>query len=109
MKCKANNKNPFAVIDWTKRKNQSKKFKPCLDYNCAFVCNKENNVFCLDLDFYDKYKDGKLIKKFDEDNEKHQLFYKIFGKDFIKKFDTFTQKTPRGGYHLLFQQFHHLH
>jgi len=56
--------------------------------NWGIICNKKSGVMGVDLDTH----------KWQEDN----LFYKTFGKDFIKKFNTYTQKTPNGGYHLVF-------
>ena len=56
--------------------------------NWGIICNKKSGVMGVDLDTH----------KWQDDN----LFYKTFGKDFIKKFNTYTQKTPNGGYHLVF-------
>ncbi len=104
IKCKKYGKEPFKSIPWTQPKFQSKNYKPNPAYNVGIVCSPNSGVFGVDLDFYTKtYKDG-TVSVFDpENNEKHGLFYKIFGEDFISKFDTFTQKTPSGGIHLLFQ------
>lgn len=57
--------------------------------NWGIICNKKTGVMGVDLDTH----------KWEPDN----LFYKKFGKDFIKKFNTYTQKTPNGGYHLVFK------
>ena len=54
------------------------------------VCGKRNNITVIDLD----------TNKWD-DNKEHPFITK-FGTDYVKKFDTFTVKTVRGGYHLYF-------
>ncbi len=75
--------------------------KPCNDYNVGIVCNKESGVIGLDLDFYTKKNEI-----YDPvNNPNHKLFIDTFGTDFIKRFDTYTQKTPNGGLHLIFR--HH--
>ena len=75
--------------------------KPCKDYNVGIVCNKESGVMGLDLDFY-----SKKNEPYDPvNNPNHKLFIDAFGVDFVKRFDTYTQKTPNGGLHLIFR--HH--
>ena len=107
IKCRKYGKEPFGVLDWTKPKFQSKNYKANNNYNVGIVCSPESQVFAVDLDFYTKYnKNKKIFEKFEPDtNPEHGLFYKTFGKEekFIKEFDTFTQKTPNGGIHLLFK------
>ncbi len=106
IKCRKYGKEPFGVANWTSPKSQSKNYKATADNNVGIVCSKESGVFAVDLDFYTKKKRDGTLDTFDPDtNEEHGLFYKTFGKDdeFIKKFDTFTQKTPNGGIHLLFK------
>lgn len=107
MKCRSYGKEPFGVFDWTKPKYQSKKYKANKSYNVGIVCSPESGVYAVDLDFYTKYNSNKKVwDKFEpETNPDHALFYKTFGKEeqFIKEFDTFTQKTPNGGIHLLFK------
>jgi hypothetical protein len=58
--------------------------------NWGIICNKKSGVMGVDLDTHKWNK------------EKEHLFYKEFGKDFIKLFNTYTQKTPNGGFHLVF-------
>ena len=78
------------------------KLKPCSSYNVGIICNKRSGVIAIDLDFYDK----KGKEKYDPiNNPNHKLFYDKFGKDYINRFDTYTQKTPNGGIHLIFK--HH--
>lgn len=107
IKCRKYGKEPFGVANWTSPKSQSKNYKATEDYNVGIVCSKESGVFAVDLDFYNKYNPKKGVwDTFEPDiNEEHGLFYKTFGKEeeFIKRFDTFTQKTPNGGIHLLFK------
>jgi hypothetical protein len=86
-----NTKCPYSE-DWLGKKiaNFRKNAKPCNDYNTALVCGKISDVTVVDLDVY-KWK-----------TDDH-IFYKTFGKDFVKKFNTYTVKTGRGGYHLYFK------
>ena len=62
--------------------------------NWGIICNKANGVLGVDLDCY----------KWSPENGCHKAdaFYKKFGNDYIKKFNTYTQKTPSGGIHLIF-------
>ena len=71
------------------------------EYN-AYITNKFNvgmttgikygsNILAVDVDDY-KWKN----------REEHPWIMK-FGEDYIKKFDTYTQRTPGGGFHLFFQ------
>ena len=87
------------INSWTNPNNQSKKFKPTSQNNIGIVCNEVSGVFGLDLDFYVKESDD---EPWDADK---CPFTKQFGtpEQFIKKFNTFTQKTTSGGTHLLFQ------
>lgn len=74
--------------------------KPCAQYNVGVICNKRSGVIGIDLDFYNK--EGK--DPYDPiNNPNHKLFIDTFGNDFIKRFDTYTQKTPNGGFHLIFK------
>ena len=75
--------------------------EPCSQYDIGYICSKRTKIICVDLDFYDK-KDSKYDPV---NNPNHKLFVDKFGKDVIKRFDTYTQKTPNGGYHLIFR--HH--
>lgn len=86
-----NTKIPYAV-DWSgnKKTNYKIDIKPNVEYNTAMVCGKINNVTVVDLDIY------KWV------NDDH-IFYQTFGKDFIKKFNTYSVKTASGGYHLYFK------
>jgi len=96
-KLAANTKVPKDKCDWTKIKGTT--IKPCKSYNTGFICNKENNLFAVDLDFY-----SKKNSKYDPiNNPKHKQFIDTFGEDYIQSFDTYTQKTTNGGIHLLFQ------
>jgi hypothetical protein len=86
-----NSKIPYAC-DWSGKKvsNFKKDITPCADYNTSIICGKINDITVVDLDSY-KWKD------------KNHIFYKTFGKDFIKTFNTYTVKTASGGYHLYFK------
>jgi hypothetical protein len=85
---------------WTKKENQSKTFKATKQNNVGIVCNETSNIFGIDLDFYTK--EGK--EPYDPiNNPYHRSFISQFGENFIERFDTFTQKTPNGGIHLLFK------
>ena len=57
--------------------------------NYAFKTGKTSDLIAVDLDCY----------KWAEDHQ----FIKDFGSDYLKSFNTFTQSTPNGGYHLLFK------
>ena len=57
--------------------------------NYAFKTGKSSDLIAVDLDCY----------KWGEDHQ----FMKDFGSDFIQQFDTFTQSSPNGGYHLFFK------
>jgi hypothetical protein len=85
-----NTKIPYAQ-DWTGKKVSNFKIdiEPNVAYNTALVCGKLTNTTVVDLDIY-KW-------------SANHIFYKTFGKDFIKKFNTYTVKTGSGGYHLYFQ------
>ena len=106
IKCRKYGKEPFGVANWTSPKSQSKNYKATAENNVGIVCSKESGVFAVDLDFYTKKKRDGTLDTFEPDtNPEHGLFYKTFGKEeeFIQKFNTFTQKTPNGGIHLLFK------
>lgn len=78
------------------------KLKPCSKYNAGIICNKRSGVIAVDLDFYDK----KGKEKYDPiNNPNHKLFIDLFGTNYIETFNTYTQKTPNGGIHLIFK--HH--
>lgn len=85
------------INQWIKPQNQSKHYKITPQNNIGIVCNEASGVFGLDCDFYNK--DG---TPYDFANCK---FCQVFGtpEEFIKRFNTFTQKTTNGGNHLLFQ------
>jgi hypothetical protein len=96
-KIKFNEKRPM-----TERWQQSTKtnMKPTNKTNVGIICSPRTGVCAVDLDFYTK--EGE--EKYDPiNNPKHKLFIDKFGKDFIKRFDTYSQATPNGGIHLLFQ------
>ena len=57
--------------------------------NWGILTGKQSNIIGVDLDTY-KWKG-------------EHSFNTKFGEDFIKKFDTLTQRTTKGGIHLLFQ------
>lgn len=63
------------------------KFDNC---NVGLLTGVKNNITVVDLDFKD-----------DLDFDDH-IFVQKFGSKFVKKFDTFTVKSPRNGYHLYF-------
>ncbi len=69
--------------------------KKPINGNYGILTGKENNITVVDIDFYDKHG-----KKFDFDNSP---FLKKFGLNYLKKFNTLTQKTTSGGYHLIFK------
>jgi hypothetical protein len=62
--------------------------------NWGIICNKANGILGVDLDCY----------KWSAEHGCHKAdaFYEKFGNDYIKKFNTYTQKTPSGGIHLVF-------
>jgi hypothetical protein len=68
--------------------------KYLMSSNWGIICNKKNGIMGVDLDCY-KWSPEFGCHKADE-------FYKQFGKDYIKRFNTYTQKTPTGGIHLVF-------
>ena len=102
IRLKTNEKIPMNT--WTSKSNQSKNYKPSGTNNIGLVCNADSGIIGIDLDFYTKtLKDG-TIKKYDPENIKeHKAFIDSFGKDYINKFDTLTQKTTNGGLHLIFK------
>lgn len=55
----------------------------------------KNNITVVDLDLY--------TKKNKVYNKDKCLFINEYGHEFIKYFDTYTVKTPNGGYHLYFK------
>ena len=67
------------------------------NHNVGLLTGKINGITCIDLDFYDN------DKSFDKENNK---FIKTFGmpsNDNKYIFNTFTNITPKGGYHLVFE------
>lgn len=58
-------------------------------YNLGVYTGKMNEITVIDIDIY----------KMNENNK----FIKDYGLDYILKQNTFTVKTPKGGYHLYFQ------
>jgi len=72
-----------------------KKTKEDLKGNYGILTGIDNNITVIDIDFYDK--DGNTFK------EEDSLFLKRFGSDYVNYFNTMTQKTANGGYHLIFQ------
>jgi hypothetical protein len=88
-KLMANSKNPSS--EW-KKENRNKSFKIYNNinlekYNLGIPTGKINNILVVDLDIYKSC------------NE----FIKIFGDNYINKFNTFTVQTPNKGIHLYFQ------
>ncbi len=63
--------------------------------NYGILTGHRNNIVVVDLDFYDKKE-----KQFNFNNS---LFIKEFGKEFINLFNTYTQRTANGGFHLFFK------
>ena len=63
--------------------------------NWGIICNKKSGAIGVDLDMY-KWSEEHGCHKSDD-------FKKTFGNDFVKQFNTYTQKTPSGGIHLIFQ------
>ena len=93
-------KNPKKDVSWTDKRNQNKNYKANSEYNVGIVCNEESGLFGVDLDFYTK--EGE--EKYDPiNNKKHKAFIDLFGEDYVKYFNTFTQRTPNGGIHLGFK------
>lgn len=78
-----------------REKWSSMKTKDKIDGNYGILTGYENNIIAIDIDFYDKK--GNIFDRSKSD------FLKQFGEDYITKFNTFTQSTPRGGFHLLFK------
>ncbi len=67
------------------------------NHNVGLLTGKINGITCVDLDFYDG------DKPFDKENND---FIKTFGmpsNDNKYIFDTFTDITPKGGFHLVFE------
>ncbi len=84
-KIKKNRKDPAQGFkNLTKSVNVNMKY-----YNKALKTGKQTNITVIDLDIY---------KGLNSDD-----FVSEFGKNFIKEFDTYTQRTPNGGYHLFFE------
>ena len=76
--------------------------KPTKKTNVGLICSPRTGICAIDLDFYTK----KGEEPYDPiNNPKHKIFIDKFGKDFIKRFNTYSQSTPNGGIHLVFQ--HH--
>lgn len=92
-----NSKNPACAwknpekqtlgLDVQNFKNGDKKIN---DYNVGVLTGKINNIVVVDIDMY-KFKEG------------NQFLKDLGGLDFIKSLNTFTVKTPRGGYHVYFE------
>ncbi len=100
LKIKLRENKKLPANRWTDKRNQSVNFKPSSSNNVGIVCNEQSGVFAVDLDFYSK--EGK--EPYDPiNNPNHKLFIDTFGEDFIERFNTFTQLTPNGGVHLIFQ------
>ena len=73
----------------------------CKEFDVGYICNKRSEIICVDLDFYSK-KDNIYDPI---NNPNHKKFIDTFGNDFIKRFNTYSQKSPNGGFHLIFR--HH--
>ena len=63
--------------------------------NWGILCNKKTGLVGVDLDQYSWSPEHGCHKS--------KEFYEKFGDDYITKFNTYTQKTPSGGIHLVFQ------
>ena len=88
------------TIGW--QYSKSCDIKPTKKTNVGLICSPRTGICAIDLDFYTK--EGEEV--YDPiNNPKHKLFIDKFGKDFVKRFNTYTQSTPNGGIHLVFQ--HH--
>lgn len=83
-------KNPQKGISWTQRKNL---FTGKPKQNYGIRTGAINNITMVDLDTY---------KPAWQDRETHS-FFDTFGDDYVERFDTWTQTTPSGGVHLVFQ------
>jgi hypothetical protein len=92
-----NSKNP--ACKWKQSENQAKgldvnNFQSgddiYNDYNVGVLTGKINNITIIDVDYYKFKDDNKFVKELGD-------------KKYIKSLDTFTIRTPRGGYHLYFQ------
>lgn len=81
--------NQWSTVENTDRKKLWKKNKTIRN-NCGvgIPCGKINNITVIDLDDY-KW------------NDEHE-FIKTFGRDYTK-FNTYTQKSGKGGIHLFFE------
>ena len=80
--------------------SNNNELKPCKEYDVGYICSKRSGIIAVDLDFYSK----KGKERYDPiNNPKHKIFYDTFGTNFIKRFDTYTQKTINGGVHLIFR------
>ena len=81
-------------------KGTDNELKTCKDYDVGYICNKQSGIIAVDLDFYSK----KGKETYDPiNNPNHKLFIDTFGTDYIKRFNTYTQKTLNGGFHLIFK------
>ncbi len=99
LKIKKGFKTPIEA-KWQDAKNTN--LTECKDYDVGYICNKQSGIICVDLDFYTKQ--GK--DPYDPiNNPNHKLFIDTFGNDFINRFNTYSQKTPNGGFHFIFK--HH--
>ena len=79
---------------WCGPKGESNKhmWRKNLKGNSGIPCGEINGITIIDLDFY-KLKENGI------ENE----FIKVFGEDYLKRFNTLTQQTTSGGEHLIFQ------
>jgi len=64
--------------------------------NYGILTGEKNNITVIDVDFYTK--DTKKPFSFND-----SAFLKKFGLKYIKRFNTLTQKTINGGFHLFFK------
>jgi len=83
-----NSKSP--TTEWIKC-NQSKSIKlyeSSYKGNLGVACGKINNIIVVDTDFY---------------KGNSESFIKEFGNKYYDDFNTFTNKTGKGGYHLYFK------
>tara|TARA_R110000824_G_scaffold74028_2_gene188469 strand:+ start:2965 stop:6039 length:3075 start_codon:yes stop_codon:yes gene_type:complete len=94
--CKKNSKNPEfnAQYKWDVRKVKEG-WKPENNFfdrnNYGILCNKVSGLMGVDLDSH-KWSEEQQTKWTDK-----------FGKDYIKRFDSYSQSTPSGGQHIIFK------
>ena len=83
-----NSKSP--TMEWLKHNQPTslKLYESGYKGNLGIACGKINNCICIDTDFY---------------KGESKEFIKVFGKKYYDLFNTFTNKTGTGGYHMFFE------